>query len=409
MSQMNQDPKLIFGEDLIKVFGPKGTRRHISELSYTERKEIIDSVPNYVATESLGKAPTLFEIANLILTKMMQSGKFQGIDLDFFNEEGLIDHGLKRPREMFIHARRIGKNNRTQRGIKLRHLIKDILFNFNPKKVLSGLARYSRLEDFWYLNDAQHRTIACIILGIRLIPLEYEESEFESIDVEQYSCVNIASLPASNFDIYRNLVQMMRVCHKEGRDTKNLEPMYHNAWGVHQIVEVENGIKMVEESAGKMECSNTGNMMREYEDYGEEIFRRAVAIVAQAFSNSSISEQNVHMVCEFLRLQDQSGIDAGGEIFMDMAITGAIQHWCPKGDRSGLYLEGQRAVNASAGKDEFTSGANKTGRTNLQKWVAGLVKLIRVTNPETNWAGVIIKETDVADEWMSEFRVMPKL
>lgn len=408
MSQMNQDPKLIFGEDLIKVFGPKANRKHILSLTYTEKMEIVNSVPNYVSTDALGKTPTLFEIANLILTKMMQSGKFQGIDLDWFEADGLIEHGLKRPVEMFINVERIGKNNRTQRGIKLRHLIKDILFNFNPKKVLSGLARYSKARDFWYLNDAQHRTIACVILGIRLIPLEYEESEFESIDVEQYSCVNIYSLPASNFDIYRNLVQMMRVCHDEGRDTTNLEPMYHNAWGVHTIVEQENGIKMVEESAGKMECSNTGNMMREYDDYGEDVFRRAVAIVGQSMSNTSISQQNVHMVCEFIRMQNEAGIDAGGEIFMDMAIAGAFQHWCPKGDRSGLYIEGQRAVNASAGKDEFTGGATKNGRTNLQKWVAGLVKLIRVTNPEVDWAPVIVKGTDVASEWMSEFRVMPK-
>ena len=407
MSQMNQDPKLIFGEDLIKVFGPKGSRKHILSLTYTQKMEIVDSVPKYVSTDALGKTPTLFEITNLILTKMMQSGKFQGIDLDWFQGDGLITYGLKRPVEMFIDVKRIGKNNRTQRGIKLRHLIKDILFQFNPKKVLTGLARYSKIKDFWFLNDAQHRTIACVILGIRLITLEYEESEFESVDVEQYSCVNINSLPASNFDRYRNLVQMMRVCQDEGRDTINLEPMYNTAWGVHTIVEQENGITMVEESASKMECSNTGNMMREYDDYGEDIFRRAVAIVGQSMSNSSISEQNVHMVCEFIRMQTKAGIDAGGEIFMDMAISGAFQHWCPKGDKAGLYMEGQRAVNASAGKDEFTSGVGKAG-TNLQKWVAGLIKLIRVTNPEIDWAPVIVKGTDVASEWMSEFRVMPK-
>lgn len=403
MSKMNQDPKLIFGEDLIKVFGPKADRMHISTLTYSEKMEIVNSVPNYVPTDQLGATPTLFEIANLILTKMMQSGKFQGIDLDFMEGNGLIEHGLRRPIEMFIDVAKIGKNNRTQRGIKLRHLIADILFNFNPKKVLCGLARYSAEQDFWYLNDAQHRTVACVILGIRSIPLEYEESEFESIDVEQYSCVNIYSLAASQFDIYRNLVQMMRVCAEEGRDTTNLEPRYHTAWAVHQIVEIENGIKMVEESAGKMECSNTHNMLREYDEYGEDIFRRAVAIVAQAFSNTSISEQNVHMVCELIRQQESNGNDAGGEIFMDMAITGAIGHWCPKADRSGLYLEAQRAVNANESMEkEFSSSKF------MVKWAAGLLKLLRVTSPTIAWVPIEVGGYDVADS-IPTFRVMPKV
>lgn len=404
MSQYDQDPKLIFGEDLIKVFGPKGTRKHISQFSYAEKLEIINSVPNYVDTKVLGDFPTLFEIVNLILTKMMQSGKFQGVELDFMAEDGLIEHGLKRPVEMFFHASKVKKNNKTQRGIKLRHLVKDILFQFNPKKVLSGLARYSIMLDRYFLNDAQHRYVGSVIIGCRLLPLEYEESEFESVDVEQYSCVNINSLPASNFDIYRNLVQMMRVCEEEGRDITGLEPMYHTAWAVHQIVEVENGITMVEEGAGKMECSNTGNMMREYEVYGEEVFRRAVTIAAQAFANTSISEQNVHMICEFIRQQESQGVTADGEIFMDMAITGAIGHWCPKADRSGLYLEAQRAVNANLELEkEFKSSQF------MIKWAAGLLKLIRVTNPEVSWAPITVDGIDVARDGMPGFRVMPKV
>ena len=95
---------------------------------------------------------------------------------------------------------------------------------------------------------------------------------------------------------------------------------------------------------------------------------------------------------------------ADGEIFMDMAIAGAIGHWCPKADRSGLYLEAQRAVNANLELEkEFKSSQF------MIKWAAGLLKLIRVTNPEVSWAPITVDGIDVAQDGMPGFRVMPKV
>ena len=54
--------------------------------------------------------------------------------------------GLERPRDMYKSTDKMYKNNAVQRGIMLRHLLEDILFCYEPKKVLNGLARYSVVE-----------------------------------------------------------------------------------------------------------------------------------------------------------------------------------------------------------------------------------------------------------------------
>ena len=53
-------------------------------------------------------------------------------------------------------------------------MLQDILFPFNPDHVLMGLARYLK-DGTINVNNAQHRTVACIIIGITDIPFEGQE------------------------------------------------------------------------------------------------------------------------------------------------------------------------------------------------------------------------------------------
>ena len=409
-----QDPKKLWGENLELVFGPVSERRPISELSYDEKQEILKSVPEYINTKDLGPFPSLYQVVNKVLKVLKQSKALYGIELPWQEETALMTGGLERPRDMYKSTDKMYKNNAVQRGIMLRHLLEDILFCYESKKVLNGLARYSMVEDRFYMNDAQHRNVASIVLGVRYIPVEFETSESQSVDVEQYGCVNIGSLVASEFDKYRNRVQQYLTRQAEGLDVDNLGPAVETAHAVYQIVEVSYGIEFVEKGGSAKDvtprsCTGVANVLRDYDRYGSEIFTRAVSIVSAQTVNvrGKIPQQMIEMVCRFLKSQQAGGID---EFVMDMAIEEALDHWCPKKDKTGIYLDANRAcVNGPYG-DDSDMPLMSDALCDLQtRWAAGLLKLVRVTNPNLDWEPIKVKGVDIADEAMPGFTVMPKL
>ena len=209
MSYPDCDPKDLFGQDLVMVFGPKNQRVHISDISIAQKRKILESVPETLETDDLGDRPSIYQVVNKVLSCMAQSKAFIGIDLDW-QPENVDNQGLKRPKDGYKHASKFYKNNKTQRGIKMRHLIEHLLFQWNNKAYLTGLARL--LSDGTFnLNDAQHRNVAAIILGIRWLAVDWEESDFESVDVDQYAYVNLLSLVASQFDHFRIRKDLARV------------------------------------------------------------------------------------------------------------------------------------------------------------------------------------------------------
>lgn len=395
---INVDPKDLFGSDLSAIFGPKANRVHISKLSYKELEERISMLPEYVSTDHLGEFPTLFEVVNTVLNVVKRSRAMDGIDLDWC--DSLQVHGLVRPSEMYKPANLFSKNNKAQRGVQVRHLFRDILFRFNPEWVQSALARYSVKTGRYYLNDAQHRYIACVVVGIREIPAEYKVSELVSVDVEQYSCVNLGSLIASEFDKYRIMVHAVTLANKEGVTLK--EPTFYDAYNVFKILEA-NGSKLIEkggeDKTGALECTGAGNMLRHYQEYGDEIFARAIAINADVFTKTSISTPNVWGICAFLKKQADEGVLEGNDIAIDMAVTDALLYQYPNRNRNGFYLDAKREVDI--GTDGLLAIPYQ------DKVAAGIEKIIRVVRPDVTWGEIKFAGKNIADTYMKTFRVMP--
>jgi hypothetical protein len=404
MTQPNVDPKDIYGEDLAAVFGPKVNRKHIKQLSRKERRAIIAELPRYVSTDVLGDDPTLFQVANLVLSVLKRTRALQNVDLEWHTTQDLKDNGLVRSAEMFKPVTKIHKNNKVQRGIQLRHLVEDILFNFNPEWVLMGLARYSKTEDRYYLNDAQHRYIACIILGIRDIPLEFKESELRSDDVWQYSAVNLRSLIASEFDKYRNKVQAVDslIAENPNVDFETLDQDFVNAYTIRNIL-ARFGAELIEKGGesktGPLQCTGTGNLVKHFEDYGEAIFTRAVAIHTEVFNKAPLTTQNIWAISEFIKIQEEANVLGNNAFKVDMAITDALLHRYPNGNRNGFYIEVQRVLRSSP-----------MGETNIPLatiWSAGIHKIIQITSPEVKWAPVKFNGAVVADKGLKAYRVPP--
>jgi hypothetical protein len=392
---LNVDPHKLFGTDLSAVFGPIANRIHISKLTNQEIKARIEKLPKYVSTDHLGDFPTLFEIANTILLKMKQSKALEGVDLDWCST--LKTTGLVRPDEMYKPVAQCAKNNKAQRGIQLRHLVGDILFKFNPKWVQTGLARFSEKTGHYYLNDAQHRYIGCIILGVREIPLEYEVSEFKSVDVQQYSCVNLGSLVASEFDKYRTMVETVRIAESEGNEIT--DPDFLAAWNIYKILEAY-GCRMIEkggEPAKALECTGAGNLIKHYKDYGEEIFTRAIDINVSVFTKAPLATPNVWGLCEFIKRQKDADVLDGNDMFVDMYIAESLSHHYPDGKRNGFYLEVHRALDKSEAADYSIPYEDIVA--------AGIEKVARIVHPDVAWAPVMFNSVNISENYLEEMYV----
>lgn len=404
MSQPSVDPKEVFGEDLGAVFGPKMNRKHIRAINSAARREIIRKIPKYVDTSVLGDDPSLFQVVNLVLSVLKRCRALQGIDLDWITTEDLKAQGLTRSEEMFKPVSKVVKNNQAQRGIQLQHLVEDILFKFNPEWVLMGLARYDAATDRFFLNDAQHRFVACVLLGIRDIPLEYKTSELRSDDVAQYTAVNLNSLVASEFDKYRAMTQTVeaKMVEDSNFDIETMDRSFITAYNIKQILS-RFGAKLIEKGGEQktqpLECTGAYNLTRHYDDYGYEIFERAIDIHCTVFNKAPIATPNVWGICEFIKVQEAEGVLDNNKFSVDDAIIDALSHRYAGGHKNGFHLEAKRAIKEGPAEDLNIPEQSRIA--------AGLHKIIRITNPDVDWAPVKFSGKVIADEYLNSYRVPP--
>jgi hypothetical protein len=395
MTFPHKDPKDLYGTDLIQIFGPKADRKHISTLTMKEKESILSKVPKYVDTDDLGVRPSFFQIANKILWVLQQSDALQGIDLDWCTDLRLGK--LERHDSAYRPLSGCYKNNKVQRGIWLRHLLSDILFEFDPSNVLTGLSR--RLSDGTdNLNNGQHRSVACIILGVREIPVEWIESDLESVDVDLYATDNLNTLSSSEFDDYRIRVRRNQVRKAEGRtDLIQKDIDRENMHDIH----ARYGSRFVEKGSEAVlpkECTGVGNMIKYYDTYRPDIYERAVNIVCTVFNKATFATANAWGLMKFLQLQEEAGVLIDDKPLMDWSIQQAILHKYSDPKKSGMHLDIKNAFKESASANPDTP----------EEYIiaAGIYKMCTVTS-YLNFAPVRYGGVDVSTK-LGAFKIMPK-
>jgi hypothetical protein len=395
MTFPHKDPKQLFGEDLIKVFGPKADRRHINTLTMQEKEAILKKVPKYIDTDDLGPRPSFFQIVNKLLSALQQTQALNGIDLDWCSD--LRNGKLIRHDSAYVKIDACYKNNKVQRGIWLQHMLADILFEFDPSHVLTGLAR--RLSDGTVnLNNGQHRTSACIILGVREVPVEWIDSDLESVDVDLYATDNLNTLSSSEFDDYRIRVRRNQVRKAEGRSDLIQKDIDREE--MHDI-HARYGSKFVEkgsEIVGAKECTGVGNMIKYYDTYGPEIYERAVNIVCSVFNKAPFATANAWGIMEFIRLQKEKGVLKDDQPLLDWMIQQSILHKYSDPKKNGMHLDIKNAYKDHQHYDKETPE---------QKIIAaGIYKLCNTAHPFL-WERVYWDGTDISSK-LTAFKVMPK-
>ena len=342
----------LFGSDLFKLLGPKADRVAWNSLTPQERKKRLSKIPFYIPTRSLGKHPKLVDIVIFCFNRLVNMGvdnPLLGIDLPEFES-------LVKAAELFnvpamnydSHTLRdidiLYKNAAKQRDVFLRHIFEDIIFRFNPGLVFPGIGRMNS-KGMLFVNDAQHRTLACIILGIEEVPINYITSDDEYWDVAQYAGINIHSLSASEFDKYRIRVQRYIEATTAGMP---VEPDDLLSYELHDLFD-NLGITVAEktdEGSRALVLTAIGNMIKYREDYPKDSFDRATTLNAQMFPTSKFHTANSWGLMEFFQYQDKTI----NPMQMDYAIMNALKKRWTKDNVGGqMYSQFKDSYKAHTG------------------------------------------------------------
>jgi hypothetical protein len=185
-----------FGENLELVFGPKNSRVDYRQLSQKEIAERLEKIPEKLwVDQTRGGMLSIIDSWKLALQELADSKALWGVDfpqLNILPMEGTERH----PVEILMI------NYGSQRILYLRHCI-GITFKFDPWSVFNAIGRKDS-SNFVYINDGQHRTVACLFFGMRYMAVQYRTSDDVTVDIDQFCACNVDNLPSEPYDNYRN-------------------------------------------------------------------------------------------------------------------------------------------------------------------------------------------------------------
>lgn len=372
----------LFGADLLQLLGPKANRVSWNSLSAADKQHRINNIPVYVNTRTLGKSPSLVDIVIHCFNELVKQGTnnpLLGIDLPQLNNL------LHAATVMGVPAMNYGsnlenidglfKNAAKQRDVFLRHIFVDIIFRFNPGLVFPGIGRKNSKGQIM-VNDAQHRTLACIILGIDQVPISYIHSDEEYWDISQYAAINIHSLSASEFDRYRIKFNREQAARDAGYPS---EPEDAICYELHELFD-NLGITVTErgdKQGNALVLTGVGNMIKYRTDYDADHFRRSTELNARMFPTSIFHTANSWGIMEFLKTQKKD-IDP---LAMDYAIMNALKkRW--KNNNAGGQMH-------SSIKDAYKAqiGVNATQSRIPEPVIIaeGIYQICKAYEPSIDW------------------------
>lgn len=380
-------PKIanLFGKDLIQLLGPKSERVAWNSLSEYEKDSRLKRIPEYVNTRVLGSKPKLVDIVIhcfTLLTNMGDKNPLLGIHIPEFDtllqaSEEMGVPPLNYAGENFVIADLLVKNAAKQRDVFLRHIFEDIIFRFMPSLVMPGIGRMTTDGKFLFVNDAQHRMLACLMLGIEYAPMIYIISDDEYYDVQQYAAINIHSLTASEFDRFRIRVQREVAAQQAAMPS---EPEDQICYELHQLFDHQ-GITVVEKidkSLGKnsLVLTGIGNMIKYRKVYGQDIFERAVRINASHFTSCKFQTANAWGLMEFLKAQDKKISSGTMDYYIKYAIS---KKW---GARNGNSMHSDIKTDF---KLTFDTSFNNSRVPEEQILAEGIYQLCMKYAPDVKW------------------------
>lgn len=219
-----------FGDNLELVLGPVNKRVDYRQLSQKDIAERLEKIPEKLwVDQTRGGMLTILDSWILALEELANSKALWGVDLpqhSFMPMEGTERHPVE---NLWI-------NYGSQRILYLRHCIQ-IVFKFDPWSVFNAIGRKDSLGNV-YINDGQHRTMACLFFGMRYMAVQYRTSDDTTVDIDQFCACNVDNLPSEPYDNFRNRASRAEIYIASGkkpfREDQEMLDIKHWAqrWGI---------------------------------------------------------------------------------------------------------------------------------------------------------------------------------
>ena len=352
-----------FGKDLDQILGPVSQRRPYDQISQTEvesRLELVDE-KLFLANMRGGKQQLLQTFYDL-LEHLEDTKALWGIDIPLMNimpMEGVERHAVEK---LWI-------NYRSQRTLYARHIVQ-IVFKFDPWSVFNGIGRMTKDLKRLFINDAQHRTIACMIFGIRYMSVQYRISDDENVDIDQFCACNVDNLPSEAYDNYRNRKERCDAYIQAGRPPIREDKFM---WDIAQWAQrwavnicrvgdpVANGARGISHMADLYKSARMGF----------DVMDAAAAVLVKVYPNDPMKSANLVGLCELLKQQEPEWLDVDYQgpnnsilnpKLEDLAeIIGKRFGNVNKGQNSGTYHDQCKQAINNWYKEAFNTLSNPSG------------------------------------------------
>ena len=346
-----------FGKELDQILGPKSKRKPFDQISQSEVEERLEKVQEKLFIENMrGGKQQLLQTLYELLEHLEETKALWGIDIPLMNimpMEGTERHVIEK---LWI-------NYRSQRTLYARHIVQ-IIFKFDPWSVFNGIGRLTKDNKKLFINDAQHRTIACMIFGIRYMAVQYCISDDENVDIDQFCACNVDNLPSEAYDNYRNREQRCQAYIDAKKPPIRADKwmwdigQWAKRWDI-KICRV--GDKLSESARG---ISHMGDIYKARK-LGIDNMDAAAAVLINVYPNDPMKSANLVGLCDLLRQQDDSWIEVDPSGILNprlQALADAIRiRFAGKDQDAGTFhTQCKQAIN-NRYKHDFDTKTNPSG------------------------------------------------
>ena len=334
-----------FGDNLELVFGPVAQRKDYREFTQIEVQERLEKIPERLyVQQTRGGMLSILDSWMLALENLAESKALWGVSLPQFNimpMEGCERHAVE---DIWI-------NYGSQRIFYLRHGI-GIVFKFDPWSVFNAIGRKDSSNKL-YVNDGQHRTMACLFFGMRYMAIQYRVSDDPTVDIDQFCACNVDNLPAEPYDNYRNRSSRAEIYIQHGKKPfkEDQEMLDIKTWAKRWSINI---CRAKDPNASSNRgISHMGDIIRSAR-MGIDNMDMAAGLLIRCYGNQTIKSANLLGLTDLFRQQDTTwvgGVDKFGNLLNPKQedLARVVLRTFGTGSED-LHLNCKKAVNDMYGK-----------------------------------------------------------
>lgn len=303
----DEEIKDIYGDDLDSILGPRAGRRPLAQATESEirniRKCIKKVTDGVIATHDRGLVK-FTDAVRMVLEHLKKSIDPTTNKPALWGWELPIFDSAKAVKGLETHAQdRIALNYRAQRNINVVHLF-NLLVDFDSSLVFGGKGRKQANGEI-YINDGQHGSILLALVGVENIPAQYIESDQEYHDFNQFIACNVQAMPADDYDNHRNQLNRAIRMNSEVGSIKHEDQIHYD---LHQVLNRENVVLIPPrgKTPGDGESKHTSKFINYFEEFDQEIFKRGIRIIRNAWPTKSVPHEPLWGLCKLLSSQQET-------------------------------------------------------------------------------------------------------